>query len=151
MPKIERLRELPPDPLAASYWQERKDAGWKLAAVTWEREVEGEPEVPGELAEEVPYGLRVAEDGSRLVEHPVEKQALLIMMALIVRDEPLRRVAEVLNAQGFRTRQARLWGPDSVFDLLPRLIQIGPRIFSGEEWPARQQQLWEAARSPART
>ncbi len=141
MPRIEHLREVPPAPPVSYYWQARLAAGWMPVAVVWERQVEGEPEPSGELDEDVPYGLQVAADGSRLVEHPAEKQALLLMMSLIVEDAPLARVAVELNGQGLRTRQGTPWGPGSVFDMLPRLIQVGPRVFSSEEWAARRQQL----------
>lgn len=149
MPKIERMREIPPEPPDSAYWQRRIESGWKLAAVVWEREVEGEPEPPGDLAEEIPYGLRVSDDGLRLTEHPTEKRALLLMMSLIVQDAPLWEVADALNRQGLRTRQDTRWRPDTVFDLLPRLIEVGPRVFSSEEWTKRRQQLSNAARRPA--
>jgi hypothetical protein len=148
MPKTERLREVPAGPPGSPYWQEKVGAGWNLAAVIWEREVEGAPERPGELDEEIPYGLRVADDCSRLVEHPAEKKALMLMMTLIVEDTPLARVAEALNDQGFRTRQGTRWAADAVFDLLPRLIQVGPRIFSSEEWASRRPRFSSVAHRP---
>jgi hypothetical protein len=111
----------------------------------WEREVEEPAGQPGPLSEEVPYGLRVSADCSHLEENASEKQALIQMMDLIVQDAPLSLVAEELNRKGFRTRAGANWTPGSVFDMLPRLIQVGPRIFSSTEWSARTRHLFRMA------
>jgi hypothetical protein len=66
------------------------------------------------------------------------------MMEQIVQDEPLSKVAQELNSRGHRTRQGTKWSPVAVFNLLPRLIEAGPRIFSSEEWVARREQLLKA-------
>ena len=63
------------------------------------------------------------------------------MMELIVQDNPLSKVAQELNRQGFNTRQGVNWTPVSVFNMLPRLIEAGPLIFSSEEWLARKGKL----------
>jgi hypothetical protein len=76
---------------------------------------------------------------------PPRKQALILMMDLIVQDAPLSLVAEELNRKGFRTRAGANWTPGSVFDMLPRLIQVGPRIFSSTEWTARTRHLFRMA------
>jgi hypothetical protein len=141
MPKVERIREVLRDSLSEEYLKQRADAGWRLVAVEWRREVEGEAEQPPELVEDVPYGLRVAADCTRLEEDRAEKQALVLMMDLIVQDRPLSQVANGLNQAGFRTRQGTSWSPVSVFNMLPRLIEVGPRIFSSEEWMARRERL----------
>ena len=141
MPKVERIREVLRDSLSIEYLKQRADAGWRLVALEWQREVEGEAEQPPELVEDVPYGMRVAADCSHLEEDRTEKQALLLMMDLIVQDQPLSRVADGLNRAGFRTRQGTAWSPVSVFNMLPRLIEVGPRIFSSEEWMARRDRL----------
>ena len=142
MTKRERVREVPSVPLTQDYLNQKTKAGWTLTAVEWEREIE-EPE--GALAEEVPYGLRVAADCTHLEENTPEKQALILMMDLIVQDAPLSLVAEELNRKGFRTRACANWTPGSVFDMLPRLIQVGPRIFSSTEWTARTRHLFRMA------
>ncbi len=143
MAALRRIRELLRGPLDPEYLRQRESEGWRLLAVEWERKAEGEVPEPGELAEEVPFGLRVAADCTRLEEDPTEKQALLLMMELIVQDLPLSRVAQELNRQGFRTRQGANWDPVSVFYMLPRLIEVGPRIFTSEEWVARRQHLFK--------
>jgi hypothetical protein len=83
----------------------------------------------------------VAADCSHLEEDRTEKRALLLIMDLIVQDRPLSQVASGLNQAGFRTRLGTPWSPVSVFNMLPRLIEVGPRIFSSEEWTARRERL----------
>jgi hypothetical protein len=140
MPKIERVREVVQGPLLQDYVNQKAQEGWKLAAVEWEREIEETP--AGRLSDDIPYGLRVAPDCNHLEENASEKQALVLMMDLIVQDAPLSLVAEELNRKGFRTRNGSNWTPGSVFDMLPRLIQVGPRIFSSAEWTERTRHLF---------
>ncbi|MGD0365065.1 MAG: recombinase family protein [Bryobacteraceae bacterium] len=144
MSKLQRVREVPSGPLSPDYVSQKAKEGWRLTAVEWERDVE-EAEQPGPLTEEVPYGLRVSADCSHLEENLGEKQALVLMMDLIVQDAPLSLVAEELNRKGFRTRAGANWTPGSVFDMLPRLIQVGPRIFSSGDWTARTRHLFRIA------
>jgi len=141
MAKMERLREAVRVSPSLEYFAQRTQAGWKLVAVEWEREVEGEEEEPSTSCEEVPYGLRVSEDCLHLQEDAVEKQVLVLMMELLLRDRPFSGVADELNQQGFRTREGAKWTTVSVFNMLPRLIEIGPRIFASKEWAARRKHL----------
>jgi len=145
MSKLQRVREVPSGPLSPEYVSLKAQEGWKLTAVEWEREVDEPATQPGPLTEEGPYGLRVSADCSHLEENAIEKQALVLMMDLIVQDAPLSLVAEELNRKGFRTRAGANWTPGSVFDMLPRLIQVGPRIFSSTEWTARTRHLFRMA------
>lgn len=140
MAKTERLREAVKVSPSLEYFSQKTQAGWKLTAVEWEREVEGEEE-PRTFREEVPYGLRVSEDCLHLQEDPGEKQVLVLMLELLLRDRPFSRVAEELNQQGLRTREGAKWTTVSVFNMLPRLIDMGPRIFASEEWAERRKQL----------
>ena len=94
MSKLQRVREVPSAPLTPDYVSQKAKEGWKLTAVEWEREVEEPATQPGPLTEEVPYGLRVSADCSHLEENATEKQALILMMDLIVQDAPLSLVAE---------------------------------------------------------
>jgi len=142
MSKLQREREVPSGPLSPEYLSQKASQGWKLTAIEWEREVEDSAQT---LTEEVPYGLRVSADCSHLEENAAEKQALILMMDLIVQDAPLSLVAEELNRRGLRTRAGANWTPGSVFDMLPRLIQVGPRIFSSTEWTARTRHLFRMA------
>ena len=145
MSRLQRVREVPSGPLTPDYVSQKAKEGWKLTAVEWEREVDESSPQPGPLTEDLPYGMRVAPDCRGLEENAIEKQALVLMMDLIVQDAPLSLVAEELNRKGFRTRADANWTPGSVFDMLPRLIQVGPRIFSSTEWTARTRHLFRLA------
>jgi len=141
MAKLERVREVMTKPLEPDYLNLRAEAGWKLVAVEWEREV---PEVEKEdrhMGEEVPYGMRVSDDCLHLVENPAETQILIKMLDGIVQDLPFSKIADELNHDGLRTRGGTRWEPVNVYNMLPRLIQIGPRIFSSEEWQAQKKHV----------
>jgi len=127
--------------VGSEYFQEKTEAGWKLVAVEWQREIEGGQDEPRAFIEDVPFGLRVSSDCQHLEENPSEKEVLVTMMDLIVQDNPLSKVAAEMNQRGFRTRQGGRWAPVTVFNMLPRLIEVGPRIFSSEEWSERRQRL----------
>jgi len=143
MARMERIREeLSAEP-AADYWRRKSEAGWKLAAVEWIKEV-AEETAPSDPAQEIPYGLRIAEDCAHLEVHPTEREALMLMLELIVQDRTLSQVAAELSARGFRTRRGAEWTPASVFNLLPRMIEVGPNVFSQAEWAARRRRLIRA-------
>lgn len=141
MAKIERIRELLKEPLSPEYLKLKAEEGWKPVAVEWQREVETAEAPPGTLVEDVPFGLRIAEDCERLVENPNEKQALMVIMEKVVLDSPMSEIADELNRRGFRTRQGFAWNEVSVFDMLPRLIDVGPQLLSGDEWVERRRKL----------
>jgi hypothetical protein len=140
MAKLERIRELLKEPLSPEYLKQKAEAGWKPVAVEWQREVES-AEPPGTLVEDVPFGLRIAENCERLEENPDEKQALMVIMEKVVLDSPMSEIADELNRRGFRTRQGFAWNEVSVFDMLPRLIDVGPQLLSGDEWVERRRKL----------
>ena len=148
MAEGERIRESLQGPLDATYVKQREQAGWKLVAVEWERDAVVS-EVPAPAApveappslQDAPFGLRVAGDCEHLEQNPTEMQFLLSMMELIIQDISLVKVAEELNRKGFRTRKGAEWGPVAVFNMLPRLIELTPRIFNNEEWLERRKHL----------
>ena len=141
MAKMERIRESFDRPLELDYLRERERAGWRLVAVEWQRETQdAAPEAPARL-EEAPFGTRVAGDCESLAENPAEMEFLLSMMELIIQDVSLTKVAEELNRKGFRTRRGTEWGPVAVFNMLPRLIELTPRIFASAEWIERRKRL----------
>ena len=107
-------------------------------AATTEHKVEGEPPEPKAPVEEIPYGMRISADCQRLEVDPDENQILMHMMELMVQDWPLRRIAADLNQRGYRTRAGGPWSAGAVFDMIPRLIDIGPRLFSTKEWGERR-------------
>ncbi len=140
MAKVERIRQDVPGVFGPEDLAQKAGKGWKLVAVEWERELpENRP--AGYAAEEVPFGLQVANDPPHLEENPTEREVLFLMMELTIQDGPYSAIAEELNRRGYRTRQETKWTPVSVFQMLPRLIEVGPRIFATEEWQQRRARL----------
>lgn len=139
MKKTERMRQVVAGPLAESDLKQQAEHGWKLVAVEWEREVESpEDQLPGDI----PFGLRVSTDTQRLEEDPQEREVLVqLMELLVVQEGSYSRVAAELNRQGYRTRLGSLWTPISIFEMLPRLIEVGPTLFRSSEWSKRKQQI----------
>jgi hypothetical protein len=141
MPKKEYLRE-PMDELPTpNHFQARLAAGWKLVALEWERSRDEATGEPSRWEEAIPYGLQISEDCSRLVENPSETQVIVAALAMIVDDHPLSRVAVELNRREYTTREGKSWTMTALFDLLPRMIQVSPRVFSSEQWVTRRLQL----------
>lgn len=140
MAKVERVREVLKALPNAEYWREKADAGWRPIAVEWERDVEGTEASIG-LKEEVPYGLTVADDCLYLIENSTEVGAMRLILEQIVLDKPLSAVAEELNRRGFRQRSGTSWNQVAVFNILPRIIEVAPRIYSSDEWNERRAKL----------
>jgi hypothetical protein len=142
MAHFERIRDVVSGPFSLSIMEQRMVAGWQLVSIEWRRELPAE-EAPSEGAysEEIPYGLRISEDCQRLENHPRERMVLTQMMDLVVQDFPFSSIASDLNEKGFRRRDGRLWNQVSVFEMLPRLIEIGPALFPTAEWAARREKL----------
>jgi hypothetical protein len=141
MPRLQHTREVLINPLTASDIQRRAAEGWKPAAVIWQRTVaDGEPPI-ADITEPVPYGLKIAEDCIALEQDVVEREALIVMLEMIIQDKPLSEIAQELNRRGLSTRHKSNWTPGSVFDMLPRLIEVGPRVFSTQEWVTRRGKL----------
>ncbi|HEU5334752.1 MAG TPA: hypothetical protein VFU27_02250 [Terriglobales bacterium] len=132
MPGTERMRQPISGPLDAQNMQAFRDQGWTLVALEWEREIPQE----SATAVEVPFGLQVASGG--LQENAEEAAALVSLLELLVEEGPYWRIAEELNRRGHLTRRGTKWGPVAVFEMLPRLIEVAPRIFSSAEWQQRK-------------
>jgi hypothetical protein len=141
MPQKERIREPLTELPTAEYLRERVRAGWKLTALEWERDVESGNVEPAQWVEDIPYGLRVSSDCSHLVDNPAEIEVIILALDMIVEDAPLSSVAHELNRRGFSTREGGQWTPTALFNLLPRMIDVGPRLFASEEWMTRRQRL----------
>ena len=122
----------------------RADEGWRMTAVVWERDAEAGASKKRSVQEVVPFGLRVADDCQHLEEDQDERDVILLTLELIVQDYRLSQVAVELNRRKYRTRKGLSWNAASVFELLPRLIDVGPRIFSSQEWADRRQHLFQA-------
>jgi len=150
MNRTERIRQSASGELTWDEIQKLQREGWRLIALEWERDV---PDEQGRASEEhdrqsPPFGLRVAGDCSTLVEDRSENEALVVMMELIIQDGPYSFVAEELNRRGYRTRKGLKWSPVSVFEMLPRLIDAGPRILSSENWHRRKQEYQQRGNPP---
>jgi len=139
MAHYERIRDVISGPFSPDIMQQRTAAGWQLVSIEWRRELpENEAPSEGAFNEEIPYGLRISDDCQRLEVDPTENAALVLMMELMVQDFPLSNVVSDLNEKGFRTRAGKPWSRVTVFNMLPRLIEVGPRLFSTDEWETRR-------------
>ena len=113
------------------------EIGDLLVAVEWEREVESTEE---QLPADVPFGLQIVPETRRLETNPAEREILFQMMELVVEEGSYARIADEINRCGFRTRQGHKWSPVSVFEMIPRLIEVGPHVFRSQEWQKRKDQ-----------
>ncbi len=136
--RTHRERQVLSTPLAEQEMKERAEQGWRMVAVEWEREV---PVTDAVSAESIPFGLQLSPKTALVELNPVEWQALILMMEMTVQEGPYWRIAEELNRRGFRTREGKRWTSISVFQMLPRLIEVGPRIFATDEWQKRRDEV----------
>ena len=135
MPHFERIRDVISGPFSSEIIHQRSSAGWQLVSIEWRREVpESETPSQGAFNDDIPYGLRISDDCRRLEIDPVENRTLLLMMELLVQDFPYSSIVSDLNEKGLRMRDGRPWTRVAVFNMTPRLIEVGPRLFSTEEW-----------------
>ncbi len=143
----QQMRDVVTGEITLDYLVERAAAGWKIASIEWVRE--GEQQVtPGASDEHsflhtpegtaVPYGLRMAADGSHLEENPFETAILLLMFEQIVREKRITEIATQLNLAGYTTREGEAWDATAVFNLLPRLIEVGPAVLKSSMWAQRR-------------
>jgi len=138
--QTERIRQTLSGPIRMEDVEKFQTQGWKPKAIEWERELPTTGRGPQPDLEDPPFGLRVADDCWTLEENPSEKEVLLTIMELIIQDGPYSLIAQRLNDKGYVTRQGTKWNPVAVFEMLPRLIEAGPKILSTEEWQRRRQQ-----------
>jgi hypothetical protein len=139
------MRDVISSPFSAGVIQQRTAAGWQMVSIEWRRELpESEAPVEGAFDEDIPYGLRISEDCKRLEVEPTEHQTLMLMMELLVQDFGYSSIVSDLNEMGFRMRDGRPWNRVAVFNMIPRLIEVGPRFFSSEEWEKRRQRFSKA-------
>lgn len=141
MAKKERVRETLTGLPTLEYLMRRIELGWRPSAIEWERDILPEGVDIDQWSEEIPYGLQVSSDCSGLVENPSEREVITMAIDMIVDDRPLSQVAMALNAKGYRTRGGHEWTPSDLFSLLPRMIQVGPKLFTSEQWTTRRQRL----------
>ena len=142
MAYFERVRDVISEPLSAEIIRQRSAAGWQMVSIEWRRELP-ESEAPPDHAinEDIPYGLRISDDCVRLEVDAHENQVLMLMMDLLAQDFSYSSIVSDLNEKGFRTRQGKPWTRVAVFNMMPRLIEVGPRIFSSVEWEKRRTKI----------
>ncbi|MBB5060276.1 hypothetical protein HDF16_005012 [Granulicella aggregans] len=139
MPFFERSRDVISGPFSADLITERQRAGWQMLSIEWRRErPESEPSSEIEAADEIPYGLRLSADCTRLEADPVENKVLLQMMDLLGNDFSYASIVSDLNERGLRMRNGSPWTRVGVFKMMPRLIEVGPRLFAEDEWKNRK-------------
>lgn len=139
MAYFERVRDVVSGPFSPEIIQQRNAAGWQMVSIEWRRELpdtEAPPE--GAFAEDIPFGLRISADCKRLEVDEAENKVLLLMMDLLAQDFSYSAIVSSLNEMGHRTRQGKPWSRVAVFNMMPRLIEVGPRIFNSEEWEQRR-------------
>jgi hypothetical protein len=141
MAYFERIRDVISGPFTPQIMSERMLTGWQLVSIEWRRELpESEAPAEGAFNEDIPYGLRISDDCQRLVD-PTETKALMLMMDLLAQDFSNSSIVSDLNEKGFRMRNGELWSRVAVFSMMPRLIEVGPRLFSTEDWKRRRERL----------
>jgi hypothetical protein len=142
MAHFERIRDVISGPFSPEVIQQRTAAGWQMVSIEWRRELpERETPTEGAYNEDIPYGLRISEDCLRLEVHPTENQAMMLMMELLGQDFTYSSIVSDLNEKGFRMRDGSPWNRVAVFNMMPRLIEAGPRMFSSGDWKRLQQGL----------
>jgi hypothetical protein len=135
MAYFERIRDVISGPFSPEVIRQRMSAGWQLISIEWRRELpESEAPTEGTFSGDIPYGLRISDDCRRLEIDPTENKALILMMELLGQDFAYSSIVSDLNEKGFRMRDGKLWNRVAVFNMMPRLIEVGPRLFSSEEW-----------------
>jgi len=136
MAYFERVRDVISGPFTPEIMRQRTAAGWQLISVSieWRRELpDSEAPTEREFDEAVPYGLRISDDCRRLEADPTEHQALTLMMDLLARDFSYAEIVTSLNEKGFRMRDGKPWSRIAVFNMIPRLIEVGPRLFASRK------------------
>jgi hypothetical protein len=142
MAHFERIRDVISGPFSPEVMRQRTAAGWQLVSLEWRRELpDSEAPTIGAFAEDIPYGLRISDDCQRLEIDAAENMVLMTMMELLVQDFSYSSIVSDLNEKGFRMRDGRPWNRVALFNMTPRLIEVGPRLFSTEEWKRLRQRF----------
>jgi len=142
MAHFERIRDVISGPFSPEVIRQRTAAGWQLVSLEWRRELpESEAPSEGAFAEDIPFGLRISDDCQRLEVDLTENRVLMTMMELLVQDFSYSSIVSDLNEKGFRMRNGKPWNRVALFNMTPRLIEVGPRLFSTEEWKKLRQRF----------
>ncbi len=142
MAYFERIRDVISEPFSPEVIRQRTSTGWQMVSIEWRRELpDQEAPSEGAFSEQIPYGLKISDDCMRLEIDSRENQVLLLMMDLLAQDFSYSSIVSDLNEKGFRTREGKPWSRVAVFNMMPRLIEVGPRIFSSAEWEKRRSRI----------
>lgn len=142
MAYFERMRDIVSEPFSPEVIRQRTAAGWQMVAIEWRRELpDAEAPAAGEFDEDIPYGLRISSDCRRLEADPAEHRVLMRIMEMLAEDFSYAEIVTALNGDGLHMRNGRPWNRVAVFQMIPRLIEVGPRFFSSEEWAERRRHL----------
>ena len=138
MSHFERIRDVISGPFAPGIIDQRTSTGWQMVSIEWRRELPAmETPTAGAFSDDIPYGLRISDDCLRLEVDPTEDQVLHQMMDLLAQDFPYSAIVSALNEKGFRTRDGHPWTRVDVFNMMPRLIEAGPRILHDSDFKRR--------------
>jgi hypothetical protein len=137
------IRDVISGPLTLDYFNQRTVKGWAISAVEWRKPStkESEASSPETDPQEVPYGQRVAQDCGHLVDDAFEMDVLLFIYERVVSGWRPTELAAELNSHGYRTRRGSPWTASAVFDLLPRLVELSPKLQARPDWPSRRAKL----------
>jgi hypothetical protein len=150
MPHFERIRDSLSGPFGPDIIRERTAAGWQMVSIEWRRELpDGEAPTESTFNDAIPYGLRISDDCKRLEVDPAENGVLMLMMTLLAQDFSYSSIVSDLNEKGLRTRDGSSWTRTAVFNMMPRLIEVGPRLFHSDEWKEQQLSLAQPKESKA--
>ncbi len=142
MAHFERIRDVISGPFSPEVMRQRTAAGWQLVSIEWRRELpESEAPSQGAFSEDIPYGLRISNDCQRLEVDPIEDRTLMLMMELLIQDFPYSSIVSDLNEKGLRMRDGKPWTRVAVFNMTPRLIEVGPRLFLNRGWNRARQRF----------
>ncbi len=146
MANVEREHQILSEPPTQELLEARQNDGWHAVAIVWERQ--GSDEVAAGRTpverQAVPFGLKVAPDCQQLETDSTEREAMKLMLRLLVDDVPFAQVAAKLNEQGFCRRRGGDWNQTAVFHMLPRLLEIAPAMYSSSDWIALRPSLRQA-------
>ncbi len=142
MAHFERIRDVISGPFSPEIMRQRTTAGWQLVSLEWRRELpDAEAPTEGAFLEDIPYGLRISDDCQRLEVDPAENKVLILMMELLGQDFSYSSIVSDLNEKGYRMRDGSRWTRVAVFNMMPRLIEVGPRLFATEGWNKQRPRL----------
>jgi hypothetical protein len=145
MAYFERIKDVVSSPFSPDVIRQRTAAGWQMVSIEWRRELpDGEAPSDAAFNEDIPYGLRISDDCKRLEPDPLEHKVLMEIMELLAQDFSYSVIVSTLNEKGFRQRDSRPWSRIAVFNMIPRLIEVGPKFFASDEWEQRRKRFVHA-------